>query len=563
MLDVTCRSQRGRVCRLTRGEHVLETPAMLPWNPDIDSCVFDNGTGRTVRICGGEIAVDPKFLTGPSSGEMSQVMSKDGISVLRLPIRGDEIIPADSEVVIVPNAYELRENFRGLVEQTVKAREVAGYGRLLVMLGVADPANAAFLFYMGVDAVDETFVRMAGDNGYHTTSEGIMYAGTDVSPANAAELKIEVSKAAVFIKAGRLRELVDQRSFATANGVAALRVFDKDYYDFQEEGFAVNAGRFSCNTVQSLRRPDVVRHEVRMAERYTPPAHKKILLLLPCSAKKPYHISRTHRMFASAVHTGPWDTLVHEVIVTSPLGVVPRELDAFYPASSYDIPVTGEWKPEEKDRIVRMLRDLVSKGNYERVISHLGEDDELVRDVCPGMVSTSVGDSVSPASLSKLETAIREMTKEYKALDWNSDRKETVRSALAYQFGPEAADALLEGRTTAMGKYPYWKVMREIDGKKCQLCMMSAERGMFSLGPDGARILMDMGLNLVETVDDFEVKGSLFAVGIKTADRRIREGDEAIIVHDGKFKGVGVATMCGLEMEQAKRGVAVKVRHAC
>ena len=561
MLDVTYRSQRGRVCRYSADGHSIDTPAMLPWGSDFESCVFDNGQGRTVRICGKEISVDPKFLTTPSSGEKAPVMSKDGIAVLRLPVNGDEIIPDDCDVVVVPNAYEIRENFRTLVDQTVRARQAAGYGRMLVMLGIADPSNAAFLTYMGVDVVDESFIRTAGDNGYHTLAEGTVYIGSDCSPANSAELKTELSKVSTFIKAGRLRELVDQRSFAHADGVAALRIFDADYYDFQEEGFAVNAGRFSCNTVQALRRPDIVRHENRMRDWYVPPEHKKVLLLLPCSAKKPYHISRTHRMFGSAIHTGPWDTLVHEVIVTSPLGVVPRELDAFYPANSYDIPVTGEWKPEEKARISRMLKDLISKGHYEKVISHLGEDDELVRDVCPDMVSTSVGDSVSPASLDNLDKAVREMTKDWKALDWNTDRKECVRSALTYQFGKEVADAIMDEKTSATGKYPYWKVFREEGSKKIQLGMLSAERGMFSLTPDGARILADKGVAMVETTDDFPIKGSLYAVGVAKADHSIREGDEAVIVFNGTVKGVGVAMMCGAEMEQAKRGIAIKTRH--
>ena len=150
MLDVISRSQRGRTCNYTRDGLSLATPAMLPWGADFDSCVFDNGSGRTVRICGKEVSVDPKFLTTPSSGEKSQVMSKDGIAVLRLPVNGDEIIPDDCDVVVIPNAYEVRENFRSLVDQTVKARRAAGYGRLLVMLGVADPSNAALLMYMGI-----------------------------------------------------------------------------------------------------------------------------------------------------------------------------------------------------------------------------------------------------------------------------------------------------------------------------------------------------------------------------------------------------------------------------
>ena len=195
MLDVIYRSQRGRVCNYSDNGRTLSTPAVLPWGPDFDSCVYDNGAGRTVRICGKEVCVDPKFLTTPASGVKSQVMAKDGIAVLRLPVEGDEISPDDCEVVGVPNAYEVRENFRSLVDQTVKARRAAGYGRLLVMLGVADPANMALLAYMGVDAVDESFVRVAGDNGYSTTAEGIMECGMDCSPANFNHLKEEASKA--------------------------------------------------------------------------------------------------------------------------------------------------------------------------------------------------------------------------------------------------------------------------------------------------------------------------------------------------------------------------------
>ncbi|MCQ2085122.1 MAG: queuine tRNA-ribosyltransferase containing PUA domain protein, partial [archaeon] len=124
----------------------------------------------------------------------------------------------------------------------------------------------------------------------------------------------------------------------------------------------------------------------------------------------------------------------------------------------------------------------------------------------------------------------------------------------------DVADALLEGDTTTMGKYPYWKILRNIDGKKVQLGMMSAERSMFSLTPDGAEILVKLGKNIVEIMD-FELKGSLFAVGVVKADHNIRIGDDIVAVCNGVIKGVGVAVMCGEEMEQMKRGIAAKMRH--
>ena len=557
MLDVLSRSQRGRICEYRKGEECLRTPAVLKGE---GGCRIVTGEdGRVLSMFGSEIALDPKILTTSSSGVKCQTMSKDGIAVLRLPVSGDEVVPDDAEVVVIPNAFELRSSFRIMVDQVMKARKAAGFGRLLVMLGIADPSNLALLAYMGVDVVDDGFARAAGISGYSLIPEGRLFDGKDCSEENVAEMDREIDKIRTFINAGRLRELADQRSFSSADLVAALRVFDAEGYEYQEECCSVTGCRFSCNTAQSLRRPDVQRYQRVLGERYVPPEHKRILLLLPCSAKKPYHISKTHKLFTMAIHTGPHDTLVHEVIVTSPLGIVPRELDAFYPANSYDIPVTGEWKPEEKETIRRMLRELMEKHHYEKVVCHLGEDAELVRDLFPDMVETVVGDSVSPKSLENLDKALKDAAAGMQAVKWDDDRKEAVRSALSFQFGKDVADALLEGDTVAMGKYPYWKIFRKVNGKNVQLGMMSAERSMFSLTPEGGEVLMRLGRNTVE-ITDFEIKGSLFAVGVVKADHRIRIGDEIVAVCNGVVKGVGVAAMCGEEMEQMKRGVAVKMR---
>ncbi|MBQ5447964.1 MAG: DUF5591 domain-containing protein, partial [Candidatus Methanomethylophilus sp.] len=351
MLDVVSRSQRGRICEYRRGEGLLRTPAVLRCDGEGDSCVSVGENGRTVRILGTEVSVDPELLTSASSGVACQPLTKDGIAVLRLPVTGEEIIPDDAEIVVIPNGFEIKTNFRTMVDQVIKVRKAAGYGRLVCILGIAEPANLALLAYMGIDVVDDGFARAAGTNGFSLIPEGMLSGSEDYSQSNCAEMERELSKVHTFITAGRLRELVDQRSFSSAEEVAILRLFDDVGYEYQEEACTIAGGRFSCNTTQALRRPDVARYQKTLSERYVPPEHKKVLLLLPCSAKKPYHISKSHKLFSQAIHTAQHDTLVHEVIVTSPLGIVPRELDAFYPANSYDIPVTGEWKPEEKETI--------------------------------------------------------------------------------------------------------------------------------------------------------------------------------------------------------------------
>lgn len=564
MLDVVSRSQRGRVCEYRKGDGCIRTPFVLKTGAAGDTGITAGDDGRTVRILGSSVDVDPRLLTSAASGIPAQPRTRDGITVLRLPVSGDEIVPVDSEVVVVPNAFDVKGDFRRMVDQVMKARKAAGFGRVLVMLGIAEPANLALLSYMGVDVVDDSFCRAAGINGVSLIPEGNVASDEDCSEDNVSELDREAAKVARFIGAGRLRELVDQRSFSSADEVAALRIFDAEGYGYQEECCSTTGCRFSCNTVQALRRPDIARYQKVLSERYVVPSHKKVLLLLPCSAKKPYHTSKTHKLFASAIHTASHDTLVHEVIVTSPLGIVPRELDAMYPANSYDIPVTGEWKCEEKATIRRMLKELLEKGHYEKVVCHLGEDAELVEGLCDGMVETVVGDPVSPKSLENLDKALRDATKGMEPVDYLVDRREAIRSVLSFQFGKDVADAIMDENTYGIGKFPYWKVFREDPEnrqKKTQLCMMSPERGMFSLTMDGAEIIAGMGRNIVE-MQDFELKGSLFAIGVDKADHGLRIGDEAIVVCGGKVRGVGVAAMCGAEMEQMKRGIAVKMRHS-
>lgn len=565
MLDVVGRSQRGRICEYRKGDGCLRTPCVLKTGVSGGTGISVGEDGRTLSILGSSVRLDGGLLTSAASGISVPPRTEDGITVLRLPLTGDETVPGDSEIVVIPNAFDVKGDFRRTVDQVMKARRIAGFNRLLVMCGIAEPADLALLVYMGVDAVDDSFCRAAGADGISLIPEGRVSAGTDCSEDNVSEMDREIGKIARFIGAGRLRELVDQRSFSSAGEVAALRIFDADGYEYQEECCSTVGCRFSCNTTQALRRPDIARYQKMLSERYTVPPHKRILLLLPCSAKKPYHTSKTHKLFASAIHTAQHDTLVHEVIVTSPLGIVPRELDAMYPANSYDIPVTGEWKCEEKATIRRMLKELMEKGHYEKVVCHLGDDAELVEGICGDMVETVVGDPVSPKSLENLDKALRDAAKGMETVDYLVDRREAVRSVLSFQFGRDAADAIVDENTYGIGKFPYWKVFREDPEdrkKKTQLCMMSPERGMFSLTLEGAEIVAGLGKNIVE-IQDFELKGSLFAVGVEKADHSLRIGDEAIAVCNGKVKGVGVAAMCGEEMEQLKRGIAVKMRHAC
>lgn len=555
-MDIVARSQRGRVCEYTRGEVSVTTPFMIGSEGPVS--IRSAEGGRVMDFFGTEVPLESGLLTTASSGMASDAVVKDGVQVVRLPLPDELVVDDSVEMVVVPNAYELRKDPRRIVDAVVRLREACGFGRLLCMLGIGEPSTVALLSYMGVDVFDDSLPRAAGLEHVLLMPEAEVAMGDgDVIGANIDYMVAELAKTRMFIEADRLRELADQRSFSSPSNVALLRLYDQNAYQYAEETCSTVGCRFSCNSTQALRRPDLKRYRDRMGS-YRKPEHKRILLLLPCSAKKPYHISKTHRAFASAIHTAQHDTLVHEVIVTSPLGMVPRELDACYPANSYDIPVTGEWKCEEKAMIRKMVGDLIAQG-YDKVICHLGEDYELVEGLAE-MECTVVGDPTSPKSLENLDKALRAAAKGMETVDYLVDRNNLARGLLEFQFGRDIADLLMDGDTYAIGKFPYWKFIREVDGKKIQMGMMTPERGMVSLTLEGAEVLAKAGYATVEIMD-FELKGNLFAVGVVRADPRIRIGDEAVIVCNGEVRGVGVAEMCGREMTDLKRGIAVKVRH--
>lgn len=551
MLDVLFRSQRGRICVFKRADMEIETPCIVGTD-DAEPMYISTDCSRTLSAFGDRVKMDVPLLI-PNAYNMSQdVMSQHGVSIIRADITEDKL-REDDHLYVIPNGFELRNDFRLLLSRITEIRERIGHNSLLYVSGIAEPSNLALLAYVGIDIFDDALCRAYGKNGIRCIPEGQIVTGNDETENNILELKRECQTVKEFIKAGRLRELVDQRAPSSPFTVAALRTFDGQYFDYQEEACATAGGRFACNTTQSLFRPEVKRFRQRILNEYRKPAHKKVLVLLPCSAKKPYHVSKSHRGFASAVHAGTHDVFVHEVIVTSPLGAVPRELDIFFPANSYDIPVTGQWKCQEKEFIREAMKSIIDQG-YDAIISHLGEDTELVRGLAD-VVETCLGDPVSPASLGKLEDEIRKAAKPYGEGSYSVDRDENVHSVLSYQFGKNTAEKIMKG-THVTGKFPYWKLFRG----KVQIGMVTPERQMTSMTMDGAQILAEEGVNIVE-MQDFELKGSLFAVGVIKADPSIRVGDEAVITVNGEVRGIGVAQMSGREMTELKRGVAVKVRH--
>lgn len=564
MFEVADRAGLARTVNWTVGGTKALLPNILfhssmpfPAPPYAEMSVARTENGLRAEV-GGETAFVIQDIINPPLSYRKEASIDEAQGALIVRGEAGDLRLRPEEVFVMGNAFELRRDARAFAAAVASLRNNIGYNRLIYAPGIMEPSNLALLVYMGVDLMDSSLLVYQGSRGRLLLPEGVLSASDAEwsSPQEAVRHNLdaawkELQLVRYMIRAGRLRELAENRAHSTPWGVAALRLFDREHYDHQERYTPVVGPAFYANTKMAMFRPDVWRFRRRILERWSPASHKKVLLLIPCSAKKPYYTSKSHRMIEEVLLSVPNSCSVQELIITSPLGAVPRELELFYPAAQYDIPVTGHWDGEEREMVKELVAHTASFG-FATVIDHLGSESELVSGIVDA-VSTADGGS-GKGSLDRLREVLLQACGEAEKAPRAQDRVEMLRSAARYQFGRDAG-ILLDG-ATVVGKYPYLKVM---DGKE-QRAMLTPDRGMLSLTMEGAERLLGHGLGWVE-MGDFDLTGSLFAVGVKDADLSLRPGDEAVILRNGEVEGVGVAVMSGTEMTDSRRGEAVKVRH--
>jgi archaeosine synthase len=504
-------------------------------------------------------------------------INHDGIEAdLRPALRGSPYAEGESdEYLSCPNeTSSMMLDSKRFVDSVSELKSGDHLVRPMYCSVMGLPHRLALLVYCGYDVFDSIPLIMAAEHGNYLTSTGILnYARIKDLPCacpacaserrgkkellqhNYTEALNELRLIRHTISEGRMRELVEARIRSDPWLVQNLRLMDLDHYDLQELHTPVKGAPFQAGSKESLSRPDIVRWRKRLEGRYRKPDGASVLVLIPCSAKKPYSTSQSHKRFQQAIwQSGRADT-VHEVIVTSPIGLVPRELELFYPAKDYDIPVTGHWDRDERRMAEEMVSWLVTSQKYDLVISHLGDEREPVNSVLKDFVDTSQGSPGSRESLLRLEETLRDQVPATKSGGRHSRELADMRSLCRFQFG-EAGEGLCDGARIA-GRWPNLKILKG----ETQLGMLTGDRGMVSLTIDGARVIAGSGAYSVQ-IEDFVPKGNLFAVGVERAAKEIRIGDDVAVAHGKDVRAVGVAQMTPVEMELTERGEAVHIRHA-
>jgi len=260
------------------------------------------------------------------------------------------------------------------------------------------------------------------------------------------------------------------------------------------------------------------------------------MILLPCSARKPYRLSKTHTQFIRAIGS----TACHEVMVTSPLGLVPRDLEDVWPASHYDIPVTGDWSEDERLRVQRMIEAMVQRNGYRRIINHTDTDLSFLN---VEVVNTRQGQgSTHHESLERLNAAVKDAIQTYALTNQkNSLRLKSVYKSVARKT--MLNDEWLN-EIDVRGKLPRWR----LEHKGTQVAVWSIDRNAFSFSRAAIDVLHEhRSLRCIHLHDDVTWQGDVFSHLVDNVDSGVRTGEDLLVMQGGQPVGLARAVAPGWE----------------
>ncbi|MGY5852348.1 MAG: DUF5591 domain-containing protein [Candidatus Thorarchaeota archaeon] len=536
-----------------------------------------------------------------SAKKLSEIISPSQI-IIRIShnLNPDELTPILSELTEIGvriAAIQITGSYDSRDLDSLMLRSHLPRDWVVVALGRVHPHMIPLLYYLGVDILDighawesASFSRRLWrldsekitDRPYRycmcSTCQGVQSLSLLDSDEldhtlvqhNGSLYKEVLSESEQALNSGTLRWLIESFTHATPTATSLLRQIDTSLYSFLEE-FTPTTGSGVVQLIgpESYNSPPVKRFRDILSERYTPPVEKRIILLLPCSAKKPYSNSKSHKRLGETLDSalGNIRHQVAETILTSPLGVVPRELERIYPAANYNIPVTGTWDAEE----IKLAADalVTHLGKFDEpcvVVAHVKGGYRDIVQAAEDRVTQSIIytiDDKSPTSRDSMEslTEVLRDLRELLSLESSppTSLRDTLRATADFQFGEGVGKILIPDAAKFSGKL-YRMVIARYESE--QLCSYIADSGLLSLTIAGARRIAHLNRYWVR-FKGTEIKGgSLFAIGIDEADPNIRPGDEVVIIGpNDEVMAVGRSEMSGSEMCAFKKGRGVTIRH--
>lgn len=418
-----------------------------------------------------------------------------------------------------------------------------------------------FLAYLGVDLFDSLFIRMISSiptqyseiiPEYPIKSESFLQI------LQVTRKRLEISK---------LRDLVRFYSNSFPPLKSLLRIIDGRIQ--LEVGTPIYGPRtLYCTDETDFTRPEVARFRERIRTRYSPPLGLSGIIFLPCSAKKPYSKSKSHLIFEKTIRRSlkKIRNQFERIILTSPLGVVPRNLEYTFPAAHYDIPTTGDWSAIEKKHLTEDIVDLLQKINSSTpLVGYVkGTEREILAKACQKehhkihLIPEEVQSLFSNMGLKYFATILEEAFSDVEAAPSVVSNINFLRMIADFQFGKDIGLQLIPENVKIHGRREFG--LRVFLENK-YLLSFRPESGFLSLSLMAGNRILGFTNNVV-TFDGVKIEGStIFSKAISEADPEIRPNDEVLIINkEGNLIATGISYLSGDLLVNMDSGKGIRIR---
>jgi len=358
------------------------------------------------------------------------------------------------------------------------------------------------------------------------------------------------------------RGFIEKSSFDDMNIISTLKVLDNQYFNIlkYETPLTQINNVVNCHGALSYNRADFQGFRERLIKRFTPESWTKLIIILPCSAKKPYSESRSHKKFHGVIRNYRDFPDFQEIILTSPLGAIPRQLEDIYPVNSYDISVTGEWDNEEIAIASNMLISLLEKFDESiPILCHVKDSGyfkiiENARSKIKNKIYfTEVKTNLtSNESLLSLEEKISELKDLYNKDDIIPENKNFLKTLtrkffkiIDYQFGLGTGKKIFcNGIKTWRNKRSHQIEISDLLTRE-KLGKFNVNSGQIELNLKGANRMLPFSENSNFIVfDGQKINGNtLFRPGIVNFSPNLVPKDITVIFDKNKEKIIGLGSL--------------------
>lgn len=516
-------------------------------------------------------------------------------------------------------------NFKEIMDAIINLKERIPSDIILMASGKITPVQYSFLIYLGFDIIDGSYLLYSGFSDLYWTGSDMIWArqirsmdylscscsfcenltenfNKDPSEIDKFGDKIinhfiafhnlssginEMKKVRAHIKEGNLRYYLEKRSMNSTFLISAIRYMDNRVPNIFSKNQTLNKNsRLICSGPMSYKEPQVVRFQNLIKENVYPNSDIELCVFLPCSMVKPYSKSKSHRKFIKIIKSATssaglnYDKIL-QVIVTSPLGIVPRFIEEIYPAAHYDISVTGEWDNEE----IEMTADCISswiekiptnipllahlskgyKQAFEKGINSLKNHNNNNRII---RITEELNDFeqniVELMQISKENDNGNSMENKRNRIDDSlSIEEREIKSIADFQFGKGAGKLLIgsSARFFQSRDERYKEIYGYESYGKILLGRYHRNSGHIQLTYQGGQRLVELKANsLILNTDDLQ-GSTVFKPAIDSISPGLCSGDEVLILNpNGNYIGIGTMVVNAETGMKLRRGAIAKIR---